>query len=382
VEHLSYTKATRGGASATINTEDNEKSFANVSEVARNSRIKKLGERFQRPSPKAVVLSLHHSPRLLNNIRDLIGILRVLALDEINSVPSVRRSTRSLPALASARRWACCDGARRSRGYSRAQVAPQSAGIRRMSVYFEELDFRPTPMGVLSLRRRRHLATGADIYEIKLGDEFLMSSQFTTAEIELARLGLAALARTDLDVVVGGLGLGYTALAVLENSSVRSLIVVDALAEVIEWHEQGLLPLGKQLTGDPRCRLVNGDFFAMSHSADGFDSRAPGRRFDAVLVDIDHSPRKLLHPRHAALYQRQGLARLAEHLHPGGVFALWSNDPPDDAFNAVMADAFATSAAHVVTFDNSRGDHDASNTVYVGVKADLLIQKANNEAAP
>jgi spermidine synthase len=160
------------------------------------------------------------------------------------------------------------------------------------------------------------------------------------------------------------------------------LIVVDALAEVIEWHQQGLLPLGKQLTADPRCRLVNGDFFAMSHSADGFDSRTPGRRFDAVLVDIDHSPRKLLHPRHAALYQRQGLARLAEHLHPGGVFALWSNDPPDDAFNAVMADAFATSAAHVVTFENSRGDHEASNTVYVGVKADLPIQKANNEAAP
>ena len=240
-----------------------------------------------------------------------------------------------------------------------------------MSVYFEELDFRPTPMGVLSLRRRRHLTTGVDIYEIKLGDEFLMSSQFTTAEIELARLGLTALARTDLDVVVGGLGLGYTAQAVLENSSVRSLIVVDALAEVIEWHEQGLLPLGKPLTADPRCRLVNGDFFAMAASADGFDSDVPRRRFDAVLVDIDHSPKNLLHPRHAALYQRQGLARLAEHLHAGGVFALWSNDPPDDAFNAAMAGAFATSAAHVVTFDNWRGDHEASNTVYVGVKADL-----------
>jgi spermidine synthase len=238
-----------------------------------------------------------------------------------------------------------------------------------MSVNFEELDFRPTPIGVLSLRRRRQPSSGIDVYEIKLGDEFLMSSLFTVAEIELARLGLAAVARTDLDVVVGGLGLGYTAQAVLENSSVRSLVVVDALAEVIEWHEQGLLPLGKHLTGDPRCRLVNGDFFAMSHSADGFDALAPRRRFDAVLVDIDHSPRKLLHPRHAALYEPAGLARLAEHLNPGGVFALWSNDPPDDAFNAVLAGAFATSAAHVVTFDDAQGDPGASNTVYVGVKA-------------
>src|ERR1700680_424162 len=147
-----------------------------------------------------------------------------------------------------------------------------------------------------------------------------MSSAFTVAEIELARLGLAALARTDLDVVVGGLGLGYTAQAVLENPDVRSLIVVDALAEVIEWHQRGLIPLGRQFSSDPRCRLVNADFFALSHSAGGFDSDAPRRRFDAVLVDIDHSPTNLLHPRHAALYAPEGLARLAEHLRPGGVF--------------------------------------------------------------
>ena len=251
-----------------------------------------------------------------------------------------------------------------------------------MSVNFEELDFRPTPMGVLSLRRRRSPSSGLDIYEIKLGDEFLMSSQFTTAEIELARLGLAALNRTSLDVVVGGLGLGYTASAVLENPDVRSLIVIDALAEVIEWHEQGLLPLGKQLTGDPRCRLVNGDFFALSHSAEGFDSRTPARRFDAVLVDIDHSPQNLLHPRHAALYGPDGLARLAAHLNPGGVFALWSNDPPDDGFSAVLAGAFASSMAHVVTFENWQGDRDASNTVYVGVNADLPIPKAIRGTEP
>jgi spermidine synthase len=238
-----------------------------------------------------------------------------------------------------------------------------------MSVNFEELDFRPTPMGVLSLRRRRLPGTETDIYEIKLGDEYLMSSRFTVAEIELARLGLAALPGENLDVVVGGLGLGYTAQAALENPAVRSLVVVDALAEVIEWHEQGLLPIGRQLTGDPRCRLVNGDFFAMSGSTEGFDPDRPRRRFDAVLVDIDHSPRNLLHPRHATLYEREGLARLADHLNPGGVFALWSNDAPDAAFSAALASVYAKSDAHVVSFDNSFGDHDASNTVYIGVKA-------------
>src|ERR1700709_2520169 len=191
-----------------------------------------------------------------------------------------------------------------------------------MSLYFEELDFRPTPMGALSLRRGRQPSTGIDVYQIKLGDEFLMSSLFTVAEIALARLGLAAPQRADLHVVVGGLGLGYTAQAALEDKRVRSLIVVDALAEVIEWHERGLLPLGEHLTADPRCRFVAGDFFAMSASTP--DPQTPGRRFDAVLVDIDPSPQNLLHPNHAALYRPEGLRRLAGHLHSGGVFALWS----------------------------------------------------------
>jgi spermidine synthase len=240
-----------------------------------------------------------------------------------------------------------------------------------MSVYFEELDFRPTPMGALSLRRRRQLSTGIEVYEIKLGDEFLMSSLFTAAEIELARLGLEALDRTNLDVVVGGLGLGYTAQAVLEDARVRSLVVVDALAEVIEWHARGLLPLGRQLMADPRCRLVHGDFFAMSASS--LDPQNPRRCFDAVLVDIDHSPQHLLHPNHAALYRPDGLRKLAGLLHPGGVFALWSNDPPDENFKDVLGSVFATSLAHVVHFYNSLQDRDASNTIYIGVKASLPL---------
>jgi hypothetical protein len=61
-----------------------------------------------------------------------------------------------------------------------------------MAAMFEELDFRPTPMGDLSLRRRRVLSLGTQVYEVKLGDEFLMSSMFTVGEQALSELGLAA----------------------------------------------------------------------------------------------------------------------------------------------------------------------------------------------
>jgi spermidine synthase len=229
----------------------------------------------------------------------------------------------------------------------------------------EELAWRETALGTISLRRRLEPSLKVDVYEVKLGDEFLMSSLFTVAEIELARLGLASLEGDDLDVVVGGLGLGYTAHSVLEDPRVASVTVVEALTEVIEWHERELLPDTAGLASDPRARLVQGDFFAMTRSGAGFDPRAPDRRFHAILVDIDHTPRHVLHPSHADFYTPTGLRNLARHLHPGGVFALWSDDPPDAGFGAILAEVFARTEAHVVTFPNPLTGKESANTVYV-----------------
>jgi hypothetical protein len=162
-------------------------------------------------------------------------------------------------------------------------------------------------MGIISLRRRIEPSLNVDVYEVKLGDEFLMSSLFTVAEVALARLGLAQAVDADLDVLVGGLGLGYTAQAALNDPRVHSLVVVEALGEVIGWHQRALLPDAAELASDRRVRLQRGDFFAMADSNAGFDPTAPGRRFHAVLLDIDHTPRHVLHPSHSAFYTPAGL---------------------------------------------------------------------------
>lgn len=234
-----------------------------------------------------------------------------------------------------------------------------------MGALFEELDWRPTPLGDVSLRRRRDPALGVEVYEIKLDDDFLMSSLWTAGEVELARLGLAAAPGEALDVVVGGLGLGYTADAALDEPRLRSLVVVEALGEVIEWHRARLVPLGERLTADGRCRLEQGDFFALASSPDGVDPQKPGARFHAILLDIDHSPHHVLDPVNAPFYRTEPLSRLAAHLHPGGVFALWSNEPPDDGFTAVLGEAFDEVAAHVVEFPNPVQGGTSANTVYV-----------------
>lgn len=240
-----------------------------------------------------------------------------------------------------------------------------------MSSDFEELDYRSTPLGELALRRRREpRLDNKEVYEIKLGDEFLMSSLFTDSEVALANLALAELKGNELDVVVGGLGLGCTANAVLEHESVRSLIVVELLEGVIDWHHRGLLPLGRALMDDPRCHLVQGDFFAMVMDPEaGFDDRSPGRCFDAVLVDIDHSPRHWLEAGSGTFYEAVGLRRVVRNLKPGGVFALWSNDPPDKDFERALDEVFAARRSHVVTFDNPYTGGKSSSTVYVAAAA-------------
>jgi len=240
-----------------------------------------------------------------------------------------------------------------------------------VSAQFEELDRRTTPIGEISVRRRLEPTLQVDVYEVKLDDEFLMSSLFTVAEIALADLGLAALTdhrARDLDVVVGGLGLGYTARAVLADPRVRTLHVIDALAAVIEWHERNLLPLSAELTSDARCHLVEADFFTIVASDAPFAPDVPDR-VHAVLVDIDHSPRHLLDPSHAPFYEPAGLARLADRLHPGGVFGLWADGAPDADFVATLEQVFATCAAHVVTFPNFYIGGESSSTVYVAVRA-------------
>lgn len=224
-------------------------------------------------------------------------------------------------------------------------------------------------MGILSLRRRHALQLAIDVLEIKLGDEHLMSDLFTQSEIALARLGLSAVSGRDLDVVVGGLGLGYTAQAVLESSNVGSLLVVEALDAVIDWHNEGLIPLGRQLNQDSRCRFVHGDFFGLSNSVAGFDPDAPGRHFDAVLVDIDHAPDRFLDPASAGFYQPEGLERLRSHLKPGGVFGLWSDDTPDDRFTERLSGVFSAAWAEPITFQNPLQGRPFSQTVYFARKA-------------
>lgn len=241
-----------------------------------------------------------------------------------------------------------------------------------MSLLFEEIDSQNSPLGVISLRKRRMPAFGdRDIFEVKLGDEFLMSSMFVEAEEALSDLGLAAVkAENDLSVVVGGLGLGYTAVASLKDTRIKEQLVVDALDTVIGWHQNEQVPLGKDLNADPRNRYVHGSFFDLATApATGFDPECAGKKFDAILLDIDHSPTEYLNAANASFYTTENLSLMAEQLKPEGVFAMWSQNLPEPEFEALLGTVFSSVTSHVVPFYNPFQGGESTNSVYVCIKS-------------
>lgn len=235
---------------------------------------------------------------------------------------------------------------------------------------FEEIDSQESPLGEISLRKRRIPAFGdRDIYEVKLGEEFLMSSMFVEAEEALSDLGLAKVQGDNLSVVVGGLGLGYTAVAALKDKRISEQLVVDALDTVISWHQKELVPLGKILNDDKRNRYVLGSFFDLATDpSTGFDPTSAGKKFDAILLDIDHSPTEYLNPENAGFYTTENLARMAAQLKPNGVFAMWSQNPPEASFEALLSTVFEEVNSHLVSFPNPFQGKDSTNSVYVCIK--------------
>jgi spermidine synthase len=237
-----------------------------------------------------------------------------------------------------------------------------------MSRAFAELARAHTPLGEIVLRRRIEPISQRDIVEVILAGDGLMSSLFTHGEEQVVQLGLAAAAAAPakgIDVLVGGLGLGYTARSVLDDARVRTLHVVDALQVVIDWHAKRLVPLGEGLTADPRCTLVHGDFFALAAGRPPMVSGNAPPQFDAVFVDIDHSPRHHLSPTHESFYTPDGLHKFAQHLRPSGVLSLWSNDSPDQEFLATLRTAFQSAEAHDISFWNFLIDDHTHSTIYV-----------------
>ena len=221
----------------------------------------------------------------------------------------------------------------------------------------EYLDSQESLLGTICLRQRELLARpGTIVHEITLDHALLMSSINTASEEALAARAVELHGGEDLRVLVGGLGLGYTAAAVLASERVADLEVVEFLPAVVGWVAEGRVPLSASLNGDSRLRVAEGDVYAKLWDA-------PGPSWDLVLVDVDHSPDEPLGEESERFYSAEGLERTRAHLSPDGVLGVWSY-APSPPFAELLARIFAKVWVEPVRFDNPVTDEEETNYLF------------------
>lgn len=168
--------------------------------------------------------------------------------------------------------------------------------------------------GELVLRRRTS-PTGADVLELRANGVFVMDTLETSTEIELATAALE-LVTDPRDVVVGGLGLGFTTQRVLADPRVERVMVVEIEEALIGWMRDGTVPHGPALLADRRVRVVNADILMAIAEARS--------TYDLILLDVDNGPGYLVHAGNAQVYEESFLARCGDLLNPGGALVIWS----------------------------------------------------------
>ncbi len=156
--------------------------------------------------------------------------------------------------------------------------------------------------------------------ELIVDGVFAMDSAHTATEQALAAHALARLPQRPLDIMIGGLGLGYTGLAVLSDPRVRRLTVIELHAALVDWIHAGLVPAARGLLDDPRVEIEIGDVLDAVPAL-------PPHQVDALLLDVDNGPGFLVHQGNAGVYAAPFLAAAARALRPDGVLAIWSADP-------------------------------------------------------
>ena len=176
-----------------------------------------------------------------------------------------------------------------------------------------------------------------------------MSNRSHLSEEALARHALER-ARSVRHVLVGGLGLGFTLRAVLDQVSKATCVTVcELVPAVVEWNEKHVGHLAGHPLSDPRTVLKVGDVFDVIQRA--------SREFDVILLDVDNGPVAVSSSDNHRLYSASAARAQLRALRPLGVLAVWSRDR-DERFERMLKLAgFKVEALRVPAHRRGRARH-------------------------
>jgi spermidine synthase len=181
---------------------------------------------------------------------------------------------------------------------------------------FVEIARESSSRGEVVLRARHEPDGTEPVIELRVNGVFLMDTRETSSEEHLASVALAEV-ESPRAVLVAGLGLGFTAHAVLADRRVERLVVVEIEECLVRWMRDGTVPHGPSQLADRRLTVVIADIRQVI-------TEVPPATYDLVLLDIDNGPGHLVHEENAAVYGPAFLGAVADVLRPGGAVVVWS----------------------------------------------------------
>ncbi|HEX2635343.1 MAG TPA: spermidine synthase [Bradyrhizobium sp.] len=190
------------------------------------------------------------------------------------------------------------------------------------------IDSAVVPGAEVELRLKRR----GDEFSMMLGDNELMNSRLSGSEEALATLTCRRIESVKRpNVLIGGLGMGFTlraALAVLGPEA--RIVVAELVPSVIAWARGPMAQLFGDSLSDPRASIREADAVDVIRSHDS--------AFDAILLDVDNGPEALIRKANNSLYDLKGLKTIYRALRSNGVLAIWSSGP-NPAFTKRLGDA-------------------------------------------
>ncbi len=198
---------------------------------------------------------------------------------------------------------------------------------------------------LLELRRR------GDEYLIRAGGHDLMSSRDASSSRALAELGCAHLSQSKAGrVLVGGLGMGFTAQAALATTTRSTTVdIAELVPAVAEWNRQWLADLAERPLENSRTNLIMAD--VRSVIAESRD------RYHAILLDVDNGPDSLTHTSNKGLYDSDGIQSARLSLRQGGVLAVWSFSDDPGYSRRLRSAGFHVRVERVLGSKKGRGRH-------------------------
>ncbi|WP_427383820.1 spermidine synthase [Janibacter sp. G56] len=216
-----------------------------------------------------------------------------------------------------------------------------------------------TDHGDITLRERR--TPGGVVHELVVNGVFAMDTVDTTTEVALAERALA-LVESPRRVLVGGLGLGFTAWNVLKDRRVERVDVVEREEALVEWSRLALAPTLGLVGRHPRAHLHVADVRDVltgdASAATPGDVVGP---WDVILLDVDNGPSFLVHDDNGGLYGADALRATLAKVVPGGVLAIWAAQPEPD-LAARLAELAPTQE---ILVEVHRGGRDLTYALYV-----------------